>query len=83
VRYLEWTWDPDPADSWALTEYAFLLRDPDGSVEVVHETHRLGLFGRDDWLRLLGDAGFEPEVVVEETSEDRTPRDFFVGRRPQ
>ena len=45
VRYLEWTWDPDPADTWMLTEYAFLLRDGDGSVRVVHETHRLGLFG--------------------------------------
>jgi hypothetical protein len=48
VRYLEWTWDPDPEDTWALTEYAFLLRDVDGSVKVVHETHRLGLFGRED-----------------------------------
>lgn len=82
VRYLEWTWDPDPADTWTLTEYAFLLRDPDGSITTVHETHRLGLFERDVWLRMLGEAGFDAEAVVEETSEDRMPRIFFVARRP-
>lgn len=71
VRYLEWSWDPDPEDTWALTEYAFLLRDVDGSVQVVHETHRLGLFGRDDWLRLLADVGFDARTLTEVTSEDR------------
>jgi SAM-dependent methyltransferase len=82
VRYLDWTWDPDPDDTWTLTEYAFLLRDVDGSVQVVHETHRLGLFGRAEWLRFLAAAGFDPTVVPEVTSEDRTPREFFVGHRP-
>jgi SAM-dependent methyltransferase len=82
VRYLEWSWDPDPADTWTLTEYAFLLRDADGTVRVVHETHRTGLFGRDVWLRLLADAGFEPKAVTERTTEDRTPRELFVGHRP-
>ena len=81
VRYLEWTWDPDPADTWTLTEYAFLLRDTRGSVRVVHETHRTGLFSRDVWLRLLAEAGFDPESVTERTTEDRTPRELFVGRR--
>ncbi len=82
VRYLEWAWDPDPADTWTLTEYAFLLREADGSVHVVHETHRLGLFSRDVWLRILANAGFDPNAVTEQTTEDRTPRELFVGRRP-
>jgi SAM-dependent methyltransferase len=82
VRYLEWTWDPDPDDTWTLTEYAFLLRDVDGAVEVVHETHRTGLFGRDDWLRLVEAAGFESHTVTEVTTEDRAPRELFVGYRP-
>ena len=81
VRYLEWSWDPDPEDTSVLTEYAFLLRDADGGVRVVHETHRLGLFGRDDWLRFLAEVGFEARAVTEETSEDRAPREFFVGHR--
>jgi SAM-dependent methyltransferase len=82
ARYLEWAWDPDPADTWTLTEYAFLLRDADGSVRSVHESHRLGLFDRGTWLRLLEAAGFEPRAVSEETSDDRMPRELFVGRRP-
>ncbi|MGH3787058.1 MAG: class I SAM-dependent methyltransferase [Pseudonocardiaceae bacterium] len=82
VRYLEWVWDPDPADTWTVTEYAFLLRDADGSVRVVHETHRTGLFSRAVWLQILVGAGFEADAVVEQTTEDRTPRELFVGHRP-
>jgi SAM-dependent methyltransferase len=81
IRYLEWDWDPDPRDSWTLTEYAFLLRHADGSIHTAHETHRLGLFGRDDWLRLLADAGFEPSTLIETTTEDRARREYFVGHR--
>lgn len=82
ARYLEWAWDPDPADTWTLTEYAFLLREPGGAVRAVHETHRLGLFGRGTWLRLLEDAGFRARAVTEETSEDRHPRELFAGAVP-
>jgi SAM-dependent methyltransferase len=82
VRYLEWSWDPDPDDTWMLTEYAFMFRHPGGRVESAHETHRTGLFGRDVWLWLLAEAGFEPSAVEEETDEDRTPRTVFVGYRP-
>lgn len=81
ARYLEWTWDADPDDGWTQTEYAFLFREPDGSVRTVHETHRTGLFAREVWLRLLTEAGFEPQVVIEETTEDREPREMLVGRR--
>jgi SAM-dependent methyltransferase len=82
VRYVEWTWDPDPDDTWVVTEYAFLFRAPDGRVDVVHESHRTGLFDRSEWLELLRAAGFIAEHVVEETAEDRPPRDVFIGRRP-
>ena len=81
ARYLEWTWDPDPGDTWFRTEYAFLLREADGSVRVVHDTHRLGLFGREVWLRLLAEAGFDAAGIAEETAEPRTPRQLFLGRR--
>ena len=82
ARYLEWSWDPDPADTWMLTAYAFLLRDKGGAVRAVHETHRLGLFSRRTWLRLLGEAGFAARAITEETSEDREPRELFTGQRP-
>ena len=82
ARYLLWSWDPDPGDTWALTEYAFLVREADGSVDVVHETHRSGLFPHDVWLQLLTETGFRTSVVMEETVEDRTLRAFFVAHRP-
>ena len=82
ARYLEWAWDPDPADTWTVTEYAFLLREADGSVQAVHESHRLGLFGRQTWLTLIARSGFEPLAVSEDTGDDRMPRELFVGRRP-
>lgn len=82
VRYLEWNSDPNADDTWKLTEYAFMLRDVDGSIATVHETHRTGLFGSVDWVRLLADVGFEPETVTEVTTEDRAPRELFIGRRP-
>lgn len=81
ARYLEWAWDPDPNDTWVQAEYAFLLRDADGSLRVVHDTHRWGVFGHDLWLRLLGEVGFDAETVIEETTEVRTPRQLFLGRR--
>jgi SAM-dependent methyltransferase len=77
IRYLEWSWDPDPADSWTLTEYAFLVREGD-AVRAVHETHRFGLFPRATWLRLLREAGFEPSARPDRVDEART---VFVAVR--
>jgi len=82
VRFLEWTHDPDPGDDWILTEYAFLLRDADGTVRTVHETHRTGCFATAVWLRLLAACGFDARVVDERTSEERVPRRLFVAARP-
>jgi SAM-dependent methyltransferase len=79
ARYLEWSWDPDPADTWTLNEYAFLLREPDGTVRAVHETHRTGLFARAAWLALLREAGFNASAVPERIAEDRTARELFVA----
>ena len=82
VRYLEWSYDPDPTDSSITTEYAFLLRHADGRVEAVAETHEGGLFPEAAWVQWLEDAGFRVEVVLERTDDDREPRRMFVGHRP-
>jgi len=83
VRFLEWTWDPEPGDDWALAEYAFLLREPGGAVRAVHETHRIGVFGRGTWLALLTAAGFTASAVPETQPEaGGVPRELFVGHRP-
>lgn len=81
ARYLEWSWDPDPDDDETLTSYTFALREADGTIHTVQETHRNGLFAVETWVRLLRDVGFVPEVVTEVTDDDRAPRTIFVGRR--
>jgi SAM-dependent methyltransferase len=90
ASFRERTWDPDPGDEWIQSEYEFVLRGADGSVQVVSEAHRLGAFGRPTWLRLLRDAGFDPEAgaAVEAgmaragDGGRRRPRNLFIGRRP-
>jgi hypothetical protein len=83
MRYLEWTWDPDPADSTYNTYFVYLLREPGGSVRIEHERFVNGLFGRDDWLRLLTEVGFHPWVVPFEHSEiEPGSCDLFVGSKP-
>ena len=37
LRYVEWVWDPDPGDTHYFVDYAFLLRDRDGSARVDHD----------------------------------------------
>lgn len=82
LRYLAWTRDPDPEDTTYLVDYAFLLREADGTVRVAHDRHVEGLFARADWLRVLAGAGFEPTVVPFTHPEIDRPLDVFVGRRP-
>ncbi len=81
VRYLSWDTDPDPSDTTTTTEYAFLLRAADGSVQVAHDSHELGLFPRDLWLRVLEETGFAARSVAEVSTDHRLPREFFVGAR--
>jgi len=63
IRFLEWTWDPDPSDFTCLVDYTYVMRLKDGSVTVEHERHTEGLFPREDWLRTFTDVGFAPKVV--------------------
>ena len=82
MRYMSWTWDPDPADGTYTVDYAYLLREADGSVRVVHDRHVEGLFSRADWLRLLAETGFEARAVPFEHSEVDYAAEVFVARKP-
>ena len=74
LRYLEWTWDPDPGDDTYVVDYAFLLRDPEGTVRVVHDRHVEGLFSRDLWLSWFAEAGLSVHCSV-----DRWNRNVFLA----
>jgi SAM-dependent methyltransferase len=82
MRYLEWTWDPDPADTTYTVDYAYLLRDADASIRVEHDRHIEGLFPRGVWLELLSEVGFEIERVPFVHSEmPGLELEVFLGRR--
>lgn len=78
LRYLEWTWDPDPSDDTFEVAFAFVLREPDGEVHVEHDRHRFGLFPRAAWIEWLEEAGFAASSRV-----DPWGRDMFIGKRPR
>jgi SAM-dependent methyltransferase len=84
LRYLEWVSDPDPADTTFIVDYAYLLRLADGSMRVEHDRHVEGLFGREDWLRLLAGAGFADARVVPLEHSELEPgaHEVFVARKP-
>jgi hypothetical protein len=77
LRYLEWTWDPDPSDTTYIVDFAYLLKEADGDVRVEHDRHICGIFSRATWLKLLEEAGFRAER--REGVEDETALDIFVG----
>jgi SAM-dependent methyltransferase len=83
LRYLEWSWDPDPVDTSYVVDYVYLMRERDGTVHVEHDRHIEGLFGRADWLRLLSDAGFEALVVPFEHSQiESGSAELFIAYKP-
>jgi SAM-dependent methyltransferase len=82
LRYLEWSYDPDPTDTTYTVDYAYLLRDPDGEVRVEHDRHVEGLFSREVWLGLMAAAGFEAQAVTFPQSVHGAPLEVFVGRKP-
>lgn len=76
LRYLEWTWDPDPSDDTYVADYAFLLRHRDGSVSVEHDRHVEGLFSRAQWLEWMREAGLPARGET-----DPWRREVFFGIR--
>lgn len=82
LRYLEWRWVPHSKTGMYVTDMAYLLRDENRAVEVVHDRHFMGLFSRAVWLEFIAAAGFEPLVVPFQLSSYRsTGQDVFLGLR--
>ena len=58
LRYVEWIHDPNPKDTTYIQDFAYLLREEDKKVRVEHDRHIMGVFKRNDWIRLLTKGGF-------------------------
>jgi hypothetical protein len=82
LRYLEWTYDPDPDDTTIRMDLTYVFHEPDGSVHAELDRHLCGLFPVDTWLGGLRDAGFEDARKVDLTGdESRIGTVGFVGVR--
>jgi len=81
LRYLEWTWDPDPTDSRFRADFAYLLRDEDGSMRSIHDVHEMGLFPRETWLSLLAKVGFSPRSLHLDIGDEGEVYEGFLGVR--
>jgi SAM-dependent methyltransferase len=79
LRYLEWRWDPDPADSTYLVDFAYLLRQDGRDMRVVQDRHVCGVFPRETWWRLLRDAGLEVQSATRPNDDEVD--EVFVGVR--
>jgi SAM-dependent methyltransferase len=78
-RYLEWSHDPDPDDETAVTDYAFLVREANSEVRVVHDRHLHGLFPHQVWLDTLVAVGFEPRSQIYEHPDVENGLELFIG----
>ena len=82
LRYLEWNWDPDPADTTYEVFMVYALRE--GSETTVEsDRHVEGLFSREVWLRLMSEAGFSPKAIPFEHSDVDYEIQVFVGLKPE
>lgn len=69
IRYLEWTYDLDPDDHIVTTEYAYLLRDENGTIWHEHDSMENGLFSKATWQKLLESVGFTVHFEIIPHSE--------------
>jgi SAM-dependent methyltransferase len=77
-RYLAWHADPDPSDTTYVVDYAFLLKEADGTVRVEHDRHIEGLFTRAAWLQTFREAGLAATSEI-----DPFGRDVFIAKPDQ
>jgi len=76
LRYLEWTYDPEPYDTTYVSDFAIILREANGATRVVHDRHVQGLFSRVQWQELIRRTGFDQRLV-----RDPWSRVVFVANR--
>jgi SAM-dependent methyltransferase len=78
ARFLEWVHELQPGETSVQVDYVFVLRERDGSVDVVHEQHECGLFTINQWQRMLSDF---TDVVVSVTDESWGEGVLITARR--
>lgn len=84
IRWMGWSWDPDPSDDTFVVDYAYLVRDMDGDVRALWDRHVEGLFARETWLRLLREVGFEARMIpFDHSLLEPGHYEHFLARKPE
>ena len=81
MRYLEWNWDPDPNDNTYIADFAYLLKEGK-NIRCEYDRMVMGLFGREDWLRLITEVGFQAHPITFKHGEHETGSEHFLGIKP-
>lgn len=82
LRYLEWSQPGEGAT--VQVDYAFLIREADGKMRVVHDRHHTGRLPTQAWFDALESAGLVPSKVALVHSEVEADRHhIIVGVRPE
>jgi SAM-dependent methyltransferase len=76
LRYLAWSQPPKAGATVHDLDFAIMLRVADGTVDVFHDRHRLGVFARDTWREAFLGAGF----AVPSVRRDPWHREVFIAR---
>ena len=83
LRYLEWTWDPDPSDTTVRMDLTYVFHEPDGRVHSYLDSHLCGLFPTATWIAGIEAVGFEHVRSVDLTGDElRIGTLAFAGVRP-
>ena len=83
LRYLEWMTDPDPSDTTYTVDYVYLLHEDGKPPRAAIDQHIEGLFGRDDWLRLLAGCGFAATAAPADVPDAPAGYTMFIAVRPE
>jgi SAM-dependent methyltransferase len=78
LTFIEYTYDPDPADTTVEAIMFFLIREH-GQLRIEQDHHTLGIFPMKRWFKLLEGAGFTAEKHPITLSNVKNPFWLIVG----
>ncbi|MBI4750191.1 MAG: class I SAM-dependent methyltransferase [Acidobacteria bacterium] len=76
LRYLEWTFDPNPDDTHYTVVFSLVLKEASGTIRFEQDIHSFGVFSRAVWLNSLEKVGFAAHEEIEPEGI------LFVGQKP-
>ena len=78
LRYLEWSFDPDPDDDTTDVVYTIVMREANGELRTVTDRLVEGNFSEQTFRAAFDAAGLEVRIV-----HDAWKRHVFVARNPE